>query len=280
MPTIHDLQCGEVYTTGPYHSAMHDTSDSMGVTVGYLSAIAPRQIMITRPVKHLGMKNRHQTSTMNRSRSISSGPVPLRGTSTDVRRSLMPFTSQRNEEKRQLAELNDQFADYACKVRYLEAVNHKRMRDLNRIRNKRGIGLRRALEIMAREKHEAEQTMKRMDDELRAGQEKRQQAEQCLQHVEQRMVRIQRSDPVTTIKNRLRQSREEIVDLETRIDSKRKTILDNDEALTWFIVELQHMRTDTDHLTSEIAKESIQKQLLLAERTILEQELTAFRNAH
>ena len=280
MPTIYDLQCGEVYTTDPSPSTAYDPSDSTGVTVGYVSAIAPRQIIITRLVKHLGMENRNQTSKWSFSRSMSSNSVSLRGMAGGVRRELVPLISQRTEEKRQLAELNDQFADYAGKVRYLEAVNRKLTRDLSHIQKKKGIGLQRVQEIMAREKREAEETVRQMDDDLRVGREKRHDAEQRLQHAEQRLVRVQRSDPMKNIKDRLTQWREEITALEKWIEVKRKAILDNDEELTCFDVELHHIRTDTGNLTSEIANESTQKQLLFAERSILEHELTALETAH
>ncbi|CAF4811096.1 unnamed protein product, partial [Rotaria sp. Silwood1] len=42
MPTIYDMQREETYTSTPHLS-------STDTTVGYMSAITPRQVIVTRP---------------------------------------------------------------------------------------------------------------------------------------------------------------------------------------------------------------------------------------
>jgi chromosome segregation ATPase len=192
----------------------------------------------------------------------------------------VPFTSQRVEEKRQLAELNDRFAEYIGKIRYLEAVNRKLTRDLDNIRNKKGIGLQRIREIITREKKEAEDTLKRMDDDVRSGQVKRQEAEARLKQAEQRLTNAQRPDQINGAKGQLKQLREKIIDLEKKIELIRKTIADNDDEIALYNAELQRIRSDVANLISEIANEATQKQLLLAEKSVLEQELKALETAH
>ncbi|CAF0819681.1 unnamed protein product [Rotaria sordida] len=284
MPTIYDMQREETYTSGdPRTSSIHDTyGSSIDTTVGYMSAIAPRQVTVTRPVKNLGSTNRSVTSKMSVSQSVSSSAVPLRGSmgSGGGQWALVPFTSQRVEEKRQLAELNDRFAEYIGKIRYLEAVNRKLSRDLDNIRNKKGIGLQRINEIIIREKREAEDTLKRMDDDIRSGQIKRQEAETRLKQAEQRLNNIQRPDQINNVKNQLKQLREKILDFEKKIELIRKTIADNDDEIALYNSELQRIRNDIANLISEIANEATQKQLLLAEKTVLEQELKALDTAH
>ena len=284
MPTIYDIQREEMYTSEPPArvTSSHDNYGSMGsaeTTVGYMSAITPRQVIITRPVKNLGSGNRSVTSKMTVSHSMSNGAVPLRG-SGGGSLALVPFTSQRTEEKRQLAELNDRFAEYIGKIRYLEAVNRKLSRDLDNIRNKKGIGLQRIREIITREKKEAEDTLKRMDEDIRSGQGKRQEAEARLKQAEQRLGSLQRPDQINGAKGQLKQLREKIIDLEKKIDLIRKIITDNDDEISLYNGELQRIRSDIANLISEIANEATQKQLLMAEKAVLEQELKALDTAH
>ena len=282
MPTIYDIQREEMYSGEPRSASSFEPSFGTGEsTVGYMSAITPRQVMITRPVKNLGGGNRSVTSKMSISQSMSSSAVPLRGSAGGSGNwALVPFTSQRVEEKRQLAELNDRFAEYIGKIRYLEAVNRKLSRDLENIRNKKGIGMQRIREIISREKKEAEDTLKRMDDDIRSGQGKRQEAEARLKQAEQRLANLQRPDQINGAKGQLKQLREKIIELEKRIELIRKIIADNDDEIALYNAELQRIRADIANLISEIANEATQKQLLMAEKTVLEQELKALDTAH
>ncbi|CAF4963036.1 unnamed protein product, partial [Rotaria magnacalcarata] len=84
---------------------------------------------------------------------------------------------------------------------------------------------------------------------------------------EQRLSNVQRPEHVNGIKNQLKQLREKIIDLEKQIDLIRKAIADNDDEIAFYNAELQ-------------PNEATQKQLLLAEKTVLEQELKALETAH
>jgi chromosome segregation ATPase len=281
MPKIYDLPHEDVYTAEARPSIVYDASSLIDMTVGYMSAIAPRQIIINRPIKHyLGDGNRQITSKMLVSQSMSNSLVPLRNAHDNSEWTLVPFLSQRTAEKRQLAELNNCFADYIGKIRYLEAVNRKLDRDLMHIQKKKGIGMRRIREILVREKREADETFKRMEDDVCSAQDKRQDMEARLKNIEQCLGKMQHVDEIVAVKNAFKQLRETILELEKEIDIIRKTIDDNDDEITLYNNELQRLRMDTSNLTSEIANETTQKHLLLAERAILEQELKALDIAH
>ena len=287
MSTIHDIQHEESYTMGDLlSSSIHNAYGSADEVVAYMSAMTPRQLSITRPIKNLGCGYRSFTSKMSVSQSSSSSALPLRVSggsgsgSGSGNWALIPFTSQRTEEKRQLAELNDRFAEYIGKIRYLEAVNRKISRDLDNIRNKKGVGLQRINEIISREKREALDTLKRMDGDVRSGQGKQQEAQARRKQAEQHLTNIQRPDQINGVKSQLKQLREKIIGLEKEIELVRKIINDNDNEISLYNAELQRIRADISNLISEIANEATQKQLLMAEKAVLEQELKALDTAH
>ena len=63
--------------------------------------------------------------------------VPMRG-STAGNTALVGFNSTRQRDKRELVQLNDKFAQYVEKVRFLEAQNRKLQMELDFLRNRVG----------------------------------------------------------------------------------------------------------------------------------------------
>lgn len=63
--------------------------------------------------------------------------VPMRG-STNVNTALVGFNSTRHRDKKDLEHLNDKFAQYVEKVRFLEAQNRKLVLELEALQNRAG----------------------------------------------------------------------------------------------------------------------------------------------
>ncbi|CAF0862768.1 unnamed protein product, partial [Didymodactylos carnosus] len=132
----------EYYTTD--NSLVPKMGQLSDAAVGYISAMQPRQVIITRSVKNLGGGNRNVPSKMSVLQFLISSAVPLRGGLSSMsmhdgdRLGLIPFTSQRVKEKH-----------------------------LDNIRNKKGIGMQRIREIILHEKKEVNDTLKKMDDDIR-----------------------------------------------------------------------------------------------------------------
>ncbi len=63
--------------------------------------------------------------------------VPMRG-STGGNTALVGFNLTRQRDKRELEQLNDKFAQYVEKVRFLEAQNRKLQMEIDFLRNRSG----------------------------------------------------------------------------------------------------------------------------------------------
>ncbi|CAG5134416.1 unnamed protein product, partial [Candidula unifasciata] len=94
----------------------------------YRSSITPRQTSITRTVL--------PTSPMRTTRSveISSMFNPI-GSASVATTGVISFKSTREKEKKDLQDLNERFANYIEKVRFLEAQNKKLASELEQLRS-------------------------------------------------------------------------------------------------------------------------------------------------
>ena len=104
----------------------------------YKSNITPRQTVITRrTIDRAGMSN-YSNYSSNSSTLISSNAIQLRPTSVPTSASGLQLRETRQKEKQQLCELNDRFASYVERVRFLEAQNKKLQMELNSLKGKWG----------------------------------------------------------------------------------------------------------------------------------------------
>jgi intermediate filament protein if len=69
---------------------------------------------------------------------VQSSGVPLRGGTGSSSPAVTTINSTRQRDKRNLASLNDKFAQYVEKVRFLEAQNRKLNMELDVLRNRSG----------------------------------------------------------------------------------------------------------------------------------------------
>lgn len=71
--------------------------------------------------------------------SIANFPgVPIRGGGGSTTTALVGFNITRQKDKRELVQLNDKFAQYIEKVRFLEAQNRKLLLELEALRSRSG----------------------------------------------------------------------------------------------------------------------------------------------
>lgn len=69
---------------------------------------------------------------------VNASGVPMRGGSTGVNTAVVSINNTRQREKRELENLNDKFAQYVEKVRFLEAHNRKLVLEIEALRNRSG----------------------------------------------------------------------------------------------------------------------------------------------
>ena len=67
---------------------------------------------------------------------VNSPGVPLRGGSNGVNTAIVSINSARQRDKRELENLNDKFAQYVEKVRFLEAHNRKLLLEIDTLQNR------------------------------------------------------------------------------------------------------------------------------------------------
>lgn len=125
------------------------TSDVYQAT--YRSTMTPR---ITNTSRATGLNNAPGVSTRIYQRYTSTntngnfGPglsslvnfpgVPMRNNPTNVSTAIVSINNARQRDKRELETLNDKFAQYVEKVRFLEANNRKLVLEIDALRNRAG----------------------------------------------------------------------------------------------------------------------------------------------
>jgi hypothetical protein len=67
---------------------------------------------------------------------VNSPGVPLRGGSNAINTAIVSINTARQRDKRELENLNDKFAQYVEKVRFLEAHNRKLVLEIDALQNR------------------------------------------------------------------------------------------------------------------------------------------------
>lgn len=115
---------------------LHTSSSSSSP---YKSNISPRHTVITRRNIDRGTNNySNNYSSSHSSTLITSNAIQLRPTSVPTSASGLQLRETRQREKQQLCELNDRFASYVERVRFLEAQNKKLQMELTSLKGKWG----------------------------------------------------------------------------------------------------------------------------------------------
>jgi hypothetical protein len=128
-----------------------DTYEAVSSTT-YRSSMTPRitNVQRSRPtgLNASGVSTRIYQSYLSTGNDGNFGPglaslvhfpgVPLRGGSNGVNTAVVSINTARQRDKRDLEHLNDKFAQYVEKVRFLEAHNRKLILEIEALRNRAG----------------------------------------------------------------------------------------------------------------------------------------------
>lgn len=206
---------------------------------------------------------------------INSG-IPLRphrGTSA-----LVAVNETREREKRELCQLNDKFAQYVEKVRFLEAQNRKLQLELEALQNKAGQGSSKIKEMYEVEMNEAK---KLIDDTARdraAAEVKARDAEKEAGRYRKRYEDILNSRE--TDRSAIDRLQQQIAENEAQINLFRRRLGDLEDEARRYKAETQRLASEIARLQNEIQNETFVKSSLDTEKMALEDELAMLKQMH
>jgi intermediate filament protein if len=258
-----------------------EVDDSLSaVSYSYKSHIAPRSTTISR--RNAG-PGRTIVQTVYSSSSgygpanqgfLFGGGVPLKPKNAAV----VAIAENREKEKRELSQLNDKFASYVERVRFLEVHNKKLQMELEALKNRAGGEsgkIREMYEIELREaKHLIDETSKdKANAELKA--------RTCEEDAER--FRKRYNDVLANRnadKDRINALNQEIAQNEAEINLLKRRLGDLEDEAKRYKVETQRLLGEIQRITAELDTETLQRVQLENEKNGLEEELSFLRQMH
>ncbi|CAF1098963.1 unnamed protein product [Adineta steineri] len=280
---------------GSYDGSIGTTSTS--TTTNYHTAIAPRVNNVQR-VRGSAL-NRSGGGVMTRvyqsvqsggaSSSGNFGPglaslanfpgVPMRGGGgSGVNTAVVGFNVERNRDKRDLVQLNDKFAQYIEKVRFLEAQNRKLVLELEALRKRSGHGSSRIKEMYDIEMGEANKLIEGTRRDAAAANVKSQQAEQQLKRQKAQYTEI--SGVRETDRKELDALQRQIAENEAQISLFRRRIADLEDEARRYKGESQRITAEISRLQTEIQNERFLKSSCEVEKLALDDEVISVKHMH
>lgn len=202
------------------------------------------------------------------------GGVPLKPKNAAV----VAIAESREREKKELSVLNDKFASYVERVRFLEVHNKKLQMELDALKNRAGGEsgkIREMYEIELREaKHLIDETSKdKANAELKA--------KACEEDAE-RFKR--RYNEVINNRNadkaRIDDLNKQIADNEAEINLLKRRLGDLEDEAKRYKLETQRLLAEIQRITAELDSETLQRVQLENEKNGLEEELSFLRQMH
>lgn len=254
--------------------------DDMALSYSYKSHIAPRSTTISRRAAGPGRVVVQQMYSSNSGGFGGNagfgygGGVPLKPKNAAV----VTITENREKEKRDLMALNDKFASYVERVRFLEVHNKKLQMELDALKNRAGGEsgkIREMYEIELREaKHLIDDTGKdKANAELKA--------RQCEEDAEKFKKRY--NDVLNSRNNdkaRIDELNKQIAENEAEINLLRRRLGDLEDEAKRYKVETQRLLGEIQRITAELDTETLQRVQLENEKNGLEEELSFLRQRH
>ncbi|CAF3276764.1 unnamed protein product, partial [Rotaria sp. Silwood2] len=191
---------------------------------------------------------------------------------------LVAVNETREREKRELCQLNDKFAQYVEKVRFLEAQNRKLQLELEALQNKSGHGSSRIKEMYEVEMSEAKKLIDDTTKDRAAAEVKARDAEKEAGRYRKRYDEILNSrETDRTAIDRLQQ---QIAENEAQINLFRRRLSDLEDEARRYKAETQRLASEIARLQNEIQNETLVKSTLDTEKMALEDELAMIKQMH
>jgi hypothetical protein len=260
--------------------------------VHYKSNIAPRQTVISRRANldltrgqliplggsggGSGGGGYHYSSNYS-SNTISGAPISLRPSGMQTNAGLM-LKETRQKEKRQLSELNDRFAGYVERVRFLEAQNKKLELELGNLRSKWGQETKQIEKMYQVELDEARNVLNdtsKTKDTLRLKLDK---SEQELDLIRRKYTELE--DYLNKDKKKINEYQDQIAANESEIGLLRRRLQDLQDEEKRYKQETQRMMNEIQRVSFELENEMKQRLILENDKQSLEEELLFLKEIH
>ncbi|CAF0755575.1 unnamed protein product [Rotaria sordida] len=241
-------------------------------TTYYRSQIAPRATNITHrvlpPSSNIMMERFYSYGT-------GSG-VPLKPGAKSA--AVVAIQENREREKRELTHLNDRFASYIERVRYLEAQNKKLQLELEHLRGKWGSQtskVKEMYEVEIREaRHIIDDTAKdRAAAELRA----KRAEEETLKFKDKYETLLAGRD---SDRGKIQVLQKQLADNEADLNLFRRRLADLEDEQKRYRAESQKLILDIQRVTQDLDQETIARVQLENEKQSLEEEINFLKEIH
>jgi len=238
----------------------------------YRSMIAPRTTIIQRTSygPSYGAQNKSQTVQKTHAYNMM-GAAPAGAYSNMTSAGVMNVKTSRDKEKKDMQDLNERFASYIEKVRFLEAQNRKLADELDKLKSKWG---KETTAIKAMYQAELDEARRLLDDaekekarlEIRATSLEEQIEETRAQLEDLKNARAQDRDTIASQNQQLSEYEAEISVLRRRIEQLENDRERDKREITRLTEALNRARVDLDnetlaHIDAENRRQTLEEEL-------------------
>ena len=254
-------------------NSLNGLDDSL-VACTYRSQIAPRTTTISR--RNIIRSNTVATSifTTSGSNMMMSSAIPTKSKNATV----VAISEGREKEKKELSQLNDKFASYVERVRFLEVHNKKLIMELDVLRSKVGIESAKIKEMYEVELREARSLIEQTGKEKAASEIKAKASELEASKYKKKFndVFVTRADDQAKIDALNKQ----IAENEAEINLLKRRLIDLEDESKIYKIEIHRLLVEIQRTSVELDSESLQRIKLETEKSALEEELNFLKQMH
>lgn len=255
-----------------------DVDETTLASYSYKSHIAPRQTTISRRAvnpSRVVVQNMYSSQNVSGFGASQAGfGVPMKPKNATV----VSIQENREKEKRDLMALNDKFASYVERVRFLEVHNKKLQMELDALKNRAGGESGKIREMYEIELKEAKNLIDETAKDKASAELKARQCEEDAEKFRKRYQEVLNNRNAD--KARIDELNKQIAENEAEINLLRRRLGDLEDEAKRYKVETQRLLAEIQRITAELDTETLQRVQLENEKTGLEEELNFLRQRH
>ena len=253
--------------------------DSLVTYHGYKSQITPRSASIGRRagqnvMSRVTVSNQFASSVGIASVGNFNYGIPLKPTNQVI----LKISENREKEKRDLIQLNDKFAAYVERVRFLEVHNKKLQMELDALKNRSGQDSSKIREMYEVEIREGRLLIDESTKDKAAAEIKAEQSIKDLHKFEMRYHEVVKNRDAD--KQRIEDLNKQIAANEAELNLLKRRLGDLEEEIKRHKIETQRLLSEIQRVTSDLDSELVQRTQLDSEKHQLEEELNFLRQVH